>query len=209
MNLKRRIKKASDKIWEVEKNVLKYNFGLRLYQFSMGNLFDISETKLLPKELDIRKNIISKIRHNRRSSSVSKQFQRLLIGFYGVPFNFTPKRCGISSKCANNDKTKIVNDHIIGVTSCAEYVIETFCKDFLLLKSIHSWNDVDNDRIIASIDNMANNWLKDNLWLWAQCRLTREEHKGSNLKRGTSQSVDYKLQLKHYEDAGIEIVDYQ
>ena len=68
---------------------------------------------------------------------------------------------------------------------------------------------MDNDRIIASIDNMANNWLKDNLWLWAQCRLTREEHKGSNLKRGTSQSVDYKLQLKHYEDAGIEIVDYQ
>ena len=41
MNLKQRIKKASDKIWEVEKNVLKYNFGLRLYQFSMGNLFDI------------------------------------------------------------------------------------------------------------------------------------------------------------------------
>ena len=55
-------------------------------------------------------------------TSRSKQFQRLLLGYYGLPFTLTPFRSGLSSKRANRTQSKTTNDHIIGVTLTGQYV---------------------------------------------------------------------------------------
>ena len=196
------------KIWVDKKEEIKYNFGLRLYQYAMGKVFDCSETTLLPNNKKKRNVIIESIRGKRRSSSISRQFQRLLIGFYGISINLTSSRCGISSKKANRNKSNTVNDHVIGVTSSAEYVIKSYCEDFLEVNPNAPWDNISNEKIISSIDQMAKNWLKDHLWLWAQCRITKDEHKGSNLIRGTSDSVEYKKSFLHYKEAGIKVEKY-
>ena len=48
----------------------------------MGKVFDCSGITLLPNDKEERNIIIKSIRGKRRSSSISKQFQRLLIGFF-------------------------------------------------------------------------------------------------------------------------------
>ena len=197
-----------EKIWIDRKKEIKYNFGLRLYQYAMGKVFDCSKTTLLPSDSKERSVIIESIRGKRRSSSISRQFQRLLIGFYGISINLTPSRCGISSKKANRNNSSTVNDHVIGVTSSADYVIRSYCKDFLEVDRNASWDKVTNQSVISSVDKMANNWLKDHLWLWVQCRITKDEHKGSNLSRGTSDSIEYKKNFLHYKKAGIKVEKY-
>ena len=54
----------------------------------MGKVFDCSGITLLPNDKEERNIIIKSIRGKRRSSSISKQFQRLLIGFCGMMGRF-------------------------------------------------------------------------------------------------------------------------
>ena len=56
---------------------------------------------------------------------------------------------------------------------------------------------------------MCKIWLPKHLWLWAMCRVTEDEHKSSNLKRGTTMKVDDKRKLKHYNNANIIIEAYK
>ena len=48
------------------------------------------------------------------------------------------------------------------------------------------------------IEKMCDEWLPKHLWLWAQCRITKEEHKSSNLERGTNIKISDKKKLYHY-----------
>lgn len=56
---------------------------------------------------------------------------------------------------------------------------------------------------------MCDYWLEDNLWLWAQCRITKNEHKSENLPRGTEFSIKQKANLEHYSLAKIVIEHYK
>ena len=56
---------------------------------------------------------------------------------------------------------------------------------------------------------MCDEWLPNHLWLWSQCRITKEEHKSDRLKRGTDMSISNKKKLIHYNNAKIIIEKYK
>ena len=192
--------------WEEDNHQynLKHALGLRLTQYAYGKQFDYS-TKLLPSDDELRTKIIKSYRGTtKKKSSRQRQFSRLLLGYYGIHVNLTPKRCDLSSKEANKIRrtSSTTNDHIIGMTDTAIYIKNEFIKDV----KIEDWLNL--GWIEGKIEYMCNDWLPDHLWLWAQCRLTRDEHRSGNLPRATGYEVGEKRMLKHYEDAGIEVEKY-
>ena len=205
--------------WKKNKDYIVYNFALRLYQYSAGKMFDYSvheNTKILPSNFHQRKEITDKIRAVRRSSSQAKQFQRLLIGNYGMFETLTPSKCKLSSKEANKLKltgnskqSNFVADHIIGVTSIGELATEELKANYLNIKTDTDWSKVNYVQIQKAIEKMCNKWLPNHLWLWAMCRVTKEEHKSDRLKRGTDIEISDKKKLKHYNNANIIIEKYQ
>ena len=204
-------KDSINKIWLNDSQIIKYTFGLRLYQYAQGKVFDYScfkNSSILPVDDNDRSQIIKQLRSKRRSSTVAAQFQRLLLGYNGIYVNLTPSRCNLSSQQANKNKSKCTQDHVIGVTSVAQYVIEIFRKDFLKIEEKEDWSLFDNSKIQNRIGEMCDKWLKDNLWLWSQCRITKDEHKGDNLARGTKFSIEQKANLEHYDLANIVIEHY-
>jgi len=209
--------------WIKNKDYIKYNFALRLYQYSAGKMLDYTahlDTKILPSDDNERERVIASQRSIIQTSTRAKQFQRLLFGNYGVFETLTAKKCNLSSKKANelrstgNSKNNnFVSDHIIGVTSIGEYVIKNFKKKYLKIKEDKNWLELDYPYILKAIDEMCDDWLSNHLWLWAMCRITKEEHDlgedGVRVERGTSMKIDDKRKLKHYNNAGIIIEEYK
>tara|TARA_B100000212_G_C27256272_1_gene482422 strand:+ start:171 stop:845 length:675 start_codon:yes stop_codon:yes gene_type:complete len=212
------LKNALEKVWNKEKDYIKYVFGLRLFQYASGKIFDYSTfnyTNILSKDIDARTKMIKRYRStdgDKGRSPLSRQFQRLLLGYNGIPINLTPFKCQLSSELANENKSlkkvKLVNDHIMGVTTVADYIIKTFKNDFLNLKDESQWTNLENKFIYECIAKMCDEWLKENLWLWSQCRITFNEHKVDKLSRGMDFSFDDKRALKHYTEADIRICEY-
>ena len=106
----KKTKKYYNDIWEIKrkhknkealeykyKDEFKYHFGLRLYQYAYGKHYDFTTT-ILPKNSELRTIIINSYRKTNNSSSFAKQFQRLSLGYNSIPYNFTAKRCNLSSK---------------------------------------------------------------------------------------------------------------
>ena len=198
--------------WSKNQDYIIYSFALRLYQYSAGKVFDCSIHKtsdILPADLEKRLEITSKIREIRRSATRAQQFQRLLIGYYGLFENLTPYKCNLSSQIANMQKANTVNDHIIGVTSIGKFTTEQFKKKYLKINDNSGWYGLSDLDITESIEKMCREWLPDHLWLWAQCRITKEEHKSNNLARGTDMTVAEKMKLTHYNKAKIIIENYK
>lgn len=205
-------KDVLDKYWKNNARYIKYNFGLRLYQYAAGKVFDYSahkNTDILPHEYELRSEIIGSIRKTKYTSSPAKRFQRLLIGYYGIFRNLSPFQSGLSSKEANERQSGTTADHIIGVTSVAEYVIQIFGSvKYLDVSENTDWSELDDEEIKEKIASMCNQWLPKHLWLWAQCRITKGEHKSDRLLRGTDMSVEQKMRLEHYNEAGIIVEKY-
>ena len=115
-------------------------------------------------------------------------------GYYknGIGYRGVGKGDGFSSGLYSTatvglPSSMCTNDHIVGATTVGEYVHE-------MLK--------END---YRIDWMVDEWLYANLYLWATIKVTKEEHKKENIIRGGAKSnvrklVNYKLNLKHYEN---------
>ena len=205
-DLKKITKKSLKEYWEANHEVLKYNFGLRLHQYAYEKYFDCT-SEILPLNEDDRLAIINTYRGINRTSSRAKRFHRILLGYYGIAGSITPKRCNMSSKEANSPKNKDnrVNDHVIGVTTCSEYIKKIFLNG--KRSNENTWKD--EDWIKARINELCNNWLENNLWLWAECRITKKEHTVERLQRGTELKIKAKRKLEHYDNAEIIISDYQ
>jgi len=220
-NLKELTSEAFERIWKSDSEVIKYQFGLHLFEYAAGKFFDYNST-LLPAEADARQEVIDSYRKTKRSSSIAKQFHRLSIGYYGVR-NLSPKKCNLISENALNSNNT-TNDHIIGVTTCSQYVLKIFKEKLISnlkvpenddpFKHVNNLKDVKN-----SIDELCNTWLFDHLWLWAQCKITVREHDVHNLKRVYIGKVDgiktiedevkYKFNLEHYKNATITITSFK
>tara|TARA_B100001250_G_scaffold123426_1_gene104794 strand:+ start:761 stop:1408 length:648 start_codon:yes stop_codon:yes gene_type:complete len=205
-------KESLKTVWQKNHDIIRYNFGLRLFQYSQGKVFDYSihkNTNILPDDDVERTKIIKKFRSVRETSTVALQFQRLLIGSNGIFIHLSPSKCNLKSKSAIKDKSNTVDDHIMGVTSIAKHVISIYRKDYLKIQEHKDWSKIAKGTIERSISRMCENWLPKNLWLWSQCRITKEEHNKDRLPRGTkSYSVDEKRRLEHYKAANIEICSY-
>jgi hypothetical protein len=187
------------------KDEFKYLFGLRLFQYAQGKRYDLLHT-----DEKIRGEIIYAYRGTNQTSSKAKQFQRLSLGYNALTLHLSPSICNLSSIAANKKYKDTTKDHIIGVTSSAQYIKHIFQEGKASDEII--WTD--EKYLINRIDYMTNIWLKDNLWLWAQCRITKDEHKPENLLRVSNKNIRdeilYKAQLKHYENADIKLAtDYK
>jgi len=204
-------------IWEKQKKEFKYLFELRLYQYTYGKHFDYTNERLLREDKKARTQIINSYRKKKTTkngSSLAKRFQRLSLGYNAIPYNLTPKRVNLSSKAANDekDKKKTVNDHIIGATLIAEYIIYIFQKG----KESKNLDWVELDWLDERLNYMCDIWLKDNLWLWTTCRITKDEH---NPKKGgvpkiisddILKEIIHRVNFNHYSEApiGITVCDY-
>ena len=107
-----------------------------------------------------------------------KAFYRLMIGYYGVGYGN-----GFSSGLLSNDASvkgiPTTTDHWAGASKVGEYVHMIFKKSGY------------------DIDWMLNEWLYDNLHLWATIKVTKEEHKKENIIRN-GHTLEEKNKLKHY-----------
>lgn len=205
-----------NKIWEKKSkngnkygDEFKYLFGLRLFEYAQGKHYDYT-TKILPKDEESRRKIIESYRKTNISSSLAKRSQRLTIGYNSLTLNLSPKLCDLSSKDANVNFKDTTSDHIIGVTLCAQYVKYIFQEG--KESKVINWKDP--NWIEGRIDYMCNNWLKDNLWLWTQCRITKDEHKSDRLSRKMGKNntildeIIHRANLEHYEIANIVLCNY-
>jgi len=201
--------KNLQKIWEgnfprcnFTTEQIKYNFELKLFQYASGRVYDGGFSK----------EVISIYRQEEgEDSSRSKQFQRLLLGNYGLPFSLTPFKSGLSSKRANRKQSKSTGDHIIGVTLAGQYI-----KGELDRLVNNKYQNLNSKILRQAIKELSHDFLPNHLWLWAQCRLTRNEHKPSNLYRGDNAPKEsrldplaYKANLMHYDEAGIVVESYR
>ena len=195
--------KNLQKIWEgnfprckYTTEQIKYNFELKLFQYAAGRMYD----------LGFSSEITSAYRQDsNEDTSRSKRFQRLLLGYYGLPFTLTPFRSGLSSKRANRTQSKTTNDHIIGVTLTGQYV-----KNELDKRVNDNYKDLNRKILREAIKDMSHDFLPNHLWLWATCRITRDEHKAGNLERGDDapegkNPLKYKANFEHYKKAKLQI----
>jgi len=175
---------------------IQYNFELKLFQYAAGRMYD----------LDFSPDITSAYRQESdEDTSRSKQFQRLLLGYYGLPFTLTPFRSGLSSKRANLKQSKSTSDHIIGVTLTGQYV-----KNELDKRVNDNYKNLNSKDLQMAIKDMSHDFLPNHLWLWATCRITRSEHKAENLERGDNapegkNPLKYKANFEHYKKAKFPI----
>ena len=201
-------KTSIDNYWTENNKIIKYRFSLHLFQYTSGKFYDYNNNI---HNYDDAISYYRKSSGGIRSSSKSKQFQRLLLGYNII--NLTPKRSGLSTRKANElrkNKKRCVNDHIIGVTTIGEIVKNEF--DRRLIKELKIKNDNDPYKylyklkknkwflfVVKVIDDMANNWLPRNLILWAQCSVTENQHKTDKIRRD-EKDWRKKLNFEHYSD---------
>jgi hypothetical protein len=208
-NIEELTKKNLSQIWQgdfprlrkISEKQFRYHFGLKLYQYAAGRHYDL----LIDEEE--RNEITSVYRQVKgEESSKEKQFQRLLLGYNGIPVYLSAYRCGLSSKEANSieDQQKnTTHDHIIGVTLAGRYISEN------LDKRVKD-NYKDMKLVETKINEMTKNWLKDHLWLWATCRITKKEHRYLSSKDIKQYStMKQKKNLIHYNKAEIEVEVYK
>ena len=107
------------------------------------------------------------------------------------------------------------------MTTCSQFVLMIFKEKLIYnlnlpqnedpFKLINNLNDVH-----CSINDLCNDWLFEHMWLWAQCKITIEEHHIQNLERvyigkivkTLEEEINYKFNLEHYNNAK-EVIQIQ
>ena len=106
-------------------------------------------------------------------------FYRLNLGYYGVGFG-NGFASGLESIDASKSKSsETTRDHWNGAKNTGKEVVKAFRES--------KYN----------IDWMVNEWLYDNIHLWATIKVTKEEHKKENIIRN-QHTLEEKNELKHY-----------
>jgi|SRR5210317_1382010 len=98
--------------------------------------------------------------------------------------NYHEIPCGIKTRNASNSpKSETTGDSIIGTKLIGEIVTEEFKRGNI------------------TIDN-SEEWIYKNLWIWAQCTVTKEEHKAENIKRQNHYklTLEDKVNFEHYPE---------
>jgi len=132
---------------------------------------------------------------NDKDSSPNKKFHRLVFGYNGLGFNFTGTKIGLYSEEVLNLEKKgnlCTGEHVLGVTIVGEIVWKEILDMYKFGKSV---DDI--------VNYMTNEWLEDNLHLWAQVQILKSEDR---MLPRAQHTYDEKMSLVHYEEAGIKIV---
>ena len=74
----------------------------------------------------------------------------------------------------------------------------------------NNYKDLNKKILRKAIKDMSHDFLPNHLWLWATCRITRNEHKAGNLERGDDapegkNPLKYKANFEHYKKAKLQI----
>ena len=217
--------------------VLQYQFCLNLVQYAVGKYYDWKRVPKFHKQ-----EAMDAYRKTNRTSSRAFQFQRLLFGYR---VGLSPFKTGLSSKDGNKSDEETADDHIIGSSIIGYYVVKTFNNRLRIELGLKKQKNKTSQRIFKTLaekkydknwfeiiftcaEDLSKNWLKDNLCLWSQCRLSRDEHKSTNLPRGWLMDINEikkstndlneeekleiiwkKLNFTHYDNAKIKVVGYE
>ena len=132
---------------------------------------------------------------NNKGSSPNQKFHRLVFGYNGLGFNFSGTKIGLYSEGVLNLEKKgnlCTGEHVVGVTEVGKIVWNVI---LVMYKAGKSKDEI--------VDYMVNEWLENNLHLWCQVQILKSEDR--NLKRA-QHTYDEKINLVHYDEAGIKIV---
>ena len=130
------------------------------------------------------------------SPKYDKLFMRDVVYRLVVGYNGTSWGAGIISDVYTKSwkKEKVVkkgyrgvDDHIVGATAIGRHVKEIFEKNGL------------------NIDYMVNEWLPENLYLWATVKVTNEEHERENILRNSDCTIEEKFNFKHYVNTSLVV----
>ena len=209
-DLYEKTKDSLSEYWDINKDHLKYEFCIHLIQYACGKYYDYKRVNTGDAHTI---DALEAYRKTNKTSSKAFQFQRLLFGYR---IDLTPTKTNLSSVEANKKDTAVVKDHVIGTSLIGFYIIFKFkdklrkaleidpsAKPFLELAK--------NENLFKTncevAEDFSENELKENLCLWSQCRITKDEHKKDNLVRGWGKlskeelnSLDEKKKLKIIED---------
>lgn len=209
-DLYEKTKDSLSEYWDINKDHLKYEFCIHLIQYACGKYYDYKRVNTGDAHTI---DALEAYRKTNKTSSKAFQFQRLLFGYR---IDLTPTKTNLSSVEANKKDTAVVKDHVIGTSLIGFYIIFKFkdklrkaleidpsAKPFLELAKNENWFKT----ICEVAEDFSENELKENLCLWSQCRITKDEHKKDNLVRGWGKlskeelnSLDEKKKLKIIED---------
>jgi len=175
-------------LYNKEQRKLDYRFGRAVNGWVSNLEYDMTQdTDLVDDYTKLNKNDTCGLR----------QLGRLLFGYNGLGFKISPAKTGLQSRASLHVKgSECTSDHIVGVT-LAGWEIHTKIKELF-----------DKGEPKETIVNMmVKNWLSDNLHLWVQAKITKEEHKKDNLARD-KHTLQQKLNLVHYDEGNIQLLQY-
>lgn len=103
------------------------------------------------------------------------QVEKAVGNYHEIPIGIKTYNASISPKHLTT------GDSIIGTKLIGEIVTEEFRRGNI------------------TIDN-SEEWIYENLWLWTQCTVTKEEHKSENIKRQNQHKITLseKVNFEHY-----------
>ena len=185
--LKEITKKSIDNLYQGDvKEEINYWFGEMV---ALGYTM-IKRRQTAPKNMVEKFHIL-----NDKNTSKVKQVNRLIFGYNGISHKLTPSRLGLVSEAAKNvPSSKYTIDHILGVTLVGEIV-------YRMIEELYS-NGLSENEVV---EVMVNEWLPENLWMFATARITKKEHKKENLPRN-EHTLEEKMNLVHYKIAKINLI---
>ena len=175
-------------IYKKEQRKLDYRFGRAVNGWISNLEYDMTQDKDLVDDYT---------KLNKNDTCGLRQLGRLVFGNNGLGFKISPAKTGLSSRASLQVKgSECTSDHIVGVT-LAGWEIHTKIKELF-----------DKGEPKETIVNMmVKNWLSDNLHLWVEAKITKEEHKKENLARD-EHTLQEKLDLIHYDQGNIQLLQY-
>lgn len=175
-------------IYNKEKRTIDYRFGRAVNGWVSNLEYDKTQ------DIDLVENYTLL---NKNQTCGLRQLGRLTFGYNGLGYKISPAKVGLSSEESLLLKSdECTSDHIIGVTL-------TGWEIHMFIKTLFD-NGMNKDTIV---NTMINDWLLDNLHLWVQAKITKQEHKEDNLARD-KHSLQEKIDLVHYDEANIHLLHY-
>ena len=115
------------------------------------------------------------------SEKMMKSFMcRLALGYYGIQCQGGITSGIISSDAIDLPSSQTTADHIFGAVEIGKTVKDAF------------------EASGRNINYMVEEWLYDNLYLWMTIRVTKEEHKSSNIIKN-GHTIEQKRKMMHYK----------
>ena len=149
-------------------------------KFKRDNLWNLKKEEW-QKAFRFQLLILNTYLEHGASEKMMKSFMyRLALGYWGIQCQGGITSGIVSAATIGKPTSQTTGDHIFGAVEIGKTVKEAF---------EHHQRD---------INYMVDTWLYENVWLWMTIKVTKDEHKSSNIIKN-GHSIEEKMEMKHYK----------